>query len=98
MQPGSDDLLVPADNHLGELCDVGGCEEHGRFWYAEWRVCAEHFNMYLQDEFDLEEYFRLKQQKIEEALADEAAEDMFWERYFCVDEDENDQEDDGGRA
>lgn len=75
-------LLIPAEGTLGKKCDIGGCENEGVFWVDEWRICGEHFNAYLDDDFDLEEYFRIKKQKIEEALAEAADENAFWERYF----------------
>ena len=65
-----DDLLVPADS-IGTKCDVGGCEREGIFWVGSWRICGEHFNAYLRDEFDLEIYFQFKQRKIEEEMGEE---------------------------
>ena len=57
-------LLVPAD----EPCAVGTCTKDGVYTVSGYKVCWEHFNAYLNDVIDLEEYFLLREQKKLEAL------------------------------
>lgn len=77
-------LLVPADeaeevdeewddDEILSKCDVGGCEGDGTFTFAKWLVCIDHFHAYLNNNFDLSEYFQLKEGKItgEIPLADD---------------------------
>jgi len=85
MAPQNKDLLAPA---VGDLCDVGGCDAHGRFWVGKYHVCVDHFDAYLRDEFDLEEYFKIKQEKEAEAAQEKEAEDAWWERWNGEDLDE----------
>lgn len=89
MDPNEDGgLLAPADGEIGDLCDVGGCGAHGRFWVGDRRVCLEHFDAYLRDEFDLEEYFRIKDEKARAAAEEATREDAWWEAWNGNDPDE----------
>jgi len=48
---------------VGNKCDVGGCENEGDTRYGDWKVCSDHFEAYLDDEFDLPAYFYIKRCK-----------------------------------
>lgn len=74
-------LPVPAD----EPCAVGTCTHDGVYTVSGHKVCWKHFDAYLRDEIDLEEYFQLKEQKMLEAL-------MFLS-FCCVESDESDDDD-----
>lgn len=64
-------------------CDVGGCRYGGVYPFnGRWWVCRQHFRAYLQDEFDLDQYFALKERKMYEEGSAEAVEDALFDSFL----------------
>lgn len=54
----------------GTKCDVGGCPNTAPHNFGEWKICGEHFEMYLLDKLDLDAYFKIKKNKFDGVITD----------------------------